>query len=84
MCCAEIQSYIHDANVSVVYKRKIHSFVIFIKNHKQLPQNLSVARLVGGAPEWRGDIVIIKRGVKEGLVNIQREDNALADFAVGE
>lgn len=81
---SEIQSYVHDATVTVVENGKHHRFIIFMKNHKELPSNLSVARLLGDEAEWRGDIVVVRRGVNDGLVNFRREDNNLADFAVRE
>ena len=79
---ASVQSYVHDAAVTVVENGKHHRFIVFTKNHKELPYNLAVDRLVGDEAEWRGDIVVVKRGKNGGLVNFRREHNDLADFAV--
>lgn len=85
---ASIQSHIHDAIVVVDDRRRQHEFVVFTKNHQQLPVNSAVKGLVhqrrGEEVDWKGDIVVMKRGVRsDKLVNlVSKKDRILANFVV--
>ncbi|KAF8874089.1 hypothetical protein BD779DRAFT_1451188, partial [Infundibulicybe gibba] len=77
----KIQPYIHDAIVSVVHRNATTHFHIFVKNHCQLRPNKIIQRW-SPARTWRGDILVMRKGVSHDLVNLHGGDGALADFAV--
>lgn len=70
-----LQPYIHDGIVTVKYRGKDYKFHFFVKNHVQLQPNITV----GG---WKGDIVVMRKGKKFGLVSMPSVLAPLADFAV--
>jgi hypothetical protein len=47
------QPHIHDTVVTVQRGRRLHRFLIFVKNHRLLPLNAAIALFVPGR-QWRG------------------------------
>lgn len=72
----DIQPNVHKANVSVVWRRKTYRFTVFVKNHKRLPLNQAIARLMQDGTAWRGDFVVMKRGLRRTWVNMRSEDKS--------
>jgi hypothetical protein len=78
-----IQSYIHDAVITIEYHGRSHKFVVFTKNHKWLPLNAAVERLLGDDDVyWKGDIAVMKLGRRDQFVNITSKDKPLSNYAV--
>lgn len=76
----KLQPFIHDAVVTVVYRKKTTRFHVFVKNHVRLRQNGIIQRWTGAG--WKGDIVVMRKGVIEDFVSLRGGDHRLADFAV--
>ena len=76
-----LQPYIHDGVVTVVYCKKKSRFHIFIKNHKRLRPNKIVQGWNNGA-SWKGDILVMRKGLVHEFVSLRGGDAALTDFAV--
>ena len=76
-----MQPYIHDAIVTIKYRRVTSIFHIFMKNHKFLRVNGIIARWAN-AITWRGDILVMRVGNREPFVSMRGADASLADFAV--
>lgn len=77
-----IQPYIHDAIVTIVHRRTLTRFHIFVKNHRLLPCNNTIKRW-NQARVWHGDIVIMRKGNIQEFVSLRgKKDAPLADFAV--
>jgi hypothetical protein len=76
-----IQPYIHDGVVTVVYRNKSSRFHIFVKNHRRLRLNLIVEQWNIGR-SWKGDILVMRKGLVHDFVSLRGGDAALADFAV--
>ena len=76
-----LQPYIHDGVVTVVYCKKKSRFHIFIKNHKRLRPNKIIQGWNNGA-SWKGDILVMCKGLVHKFVSLQGGDAALTDFAV--
>jgi hypothetical protein len=76
-----LQPYIHDAIVTIIYRKKETCFHIFVKNHKRLKANRIVEGWKNGG-SWRGDILIMRKGLVHEFVGFRGGDAALADFAV--
>jgi len=74
----KLQPYIHDAIVTVKHKKKSIRFHIFVKNHKKLPLNKSIRRWP--QVNWRGDIIVMRKGKNDEFVNIRSGEGVLADF----
>ena len=76
------QPHIHDTVVTVQRGRRLHRFLIFVKNHRLLPLNAGIALLVPGR-QWRGDILVMRVGTSvNGVVNLRNGDRRLVDYAV--
>lgn len=76
-----LQPYIHDGIVTVIYRKKETRFHIFVKNHKRLRSNRIVEGWKNGA-NWKGDILVMRKGLVHEFVGFRGGDAALADFAV--
>ena len=77
---SRLQPHIHDGIVSVINHGKTTKFHIFVKNHRQLSSNGIVQKWT--KMPWKGDIVVMRKGISHELVNICASDASLADFAV--
>ena len=76
------QPHIHDTVLTVQRGRRLHRFLIFVKNHRLLPLNAAIALLVPGR-QWRGDILVMRIGTSvNGVVNMRTGDRRLVDYAV--
>ncbi|KAF8219485.1 hypothetical protein L208DRAFT_1339743, partial [Tricholoma matsutake] len=76
-----LQPYIHDGIVTIIYQKKETCFHIFVKNHKQLRSNRIVKGWKNGA-SWKGDILVMRKGLVHEFVGFHGGDAALADFTV--
>jgi len=74
-----LQPHIHDGIVKVINQGKTTRFHIFVKNHRRLRSN---GILEGWNMPWKGDIVVMRKGISHELVNIRANDASLADFVV--
>ena len=74
-----LQPHIHDGIVTVIKGRRTTRFHIFVKNHRRLRSNGILERW--NMP-WKGDIVVMRKGISDEVVNIRANDASLADFAV--
>jgi len=72
------QPWIHDCTVKVSRRGRQHHFRVFYKNHKFLKDNTSLP--YGTA--WKGDILVIRKGVKSFGVNLRAKDTNLIDSLV--
>ncbi|KAF8230001.1 hypothetical protein L208DRAFT_1283944, partial [Tricholoma matsutake] len=71
-----LQPYIHNGIVTVIYQKKETCFHIFVKNHKQLRYN----RINGAS--WKGDILVMHKGLVHEFVGFWGGDAAQANFMV--
>lgn len=76
----EMQPHIHSGLVTVIRGARITRFFIFVKNHRRLPVNTSLPALTQAS--WKGDILVLKNGVVDDIVSLNKHDYAMADFAV--
>ncbi|KAH6910963.1 hypothetical protein BKA70DRAFT_1220043 [Coprinopsis sp. MPI-PUGE-AT-0042] len=74
----KIQPFIHDCLVTVSYCGRRHQFRVFYKNHKLLKRNRSLPH----NSTWRGDILVVRGGVKTFGVNLRAKDTKLIDYVV--
>jgi hypothetical protein len=81
MAGLRMQPFIHDCPVTVYEKNAIHTFHVFCKNHRLLPDNQVIEGVAPGL-SWRGDVVILRMGKKQAVVNMRSRDAGLADFVV--
>ncbi|KAF8055446.1 hypothetical protein FPV67DRAFT_1435785 [Lyophyllum atratum] len=78
----KLQPFIHDGVIAIQPRRgQLTRFHIFVKNHCHLPRNRIIARW-GIGQGWKGDIVIMRKGVVHEFVGLRSRDARLADFAV--
>ena len=81
---AHIQPHIHNCQIIVLEGQCRYEFTIFFKNHCRLAENPFLRR--SNRRNWggfvRGDIVILKTGVRKSFVNMRGRDSTVADFAV--
>ncbi|KAF8057801.1 hypothetical protein FPV67DRAFT_1455888 [Lyophyllum atratum] len=77
----KLQPHIHDAIVVVREGERETQFHVFVKNHRYLPVNDIIAGW-GVGMGWKGDIVVMRKGIMHDFVNMQTRDIPLADFAV--
>src|SRR3954453_18283374 len=85
---ASIQPYIHNCQVTILEGTSRYQFTIFFKNHCRLAPNLALPRNPNGVhntrqwgPYFRGDLVILKTGVRKPFVNMGGRETAIADYA---
>lgn len=78
----QLQPHIHDKVVTVVRRGVRSRFHIFFKNHRHLLFNETLRRKIHPEIRWRGDIVVMRKGMREEVVNFRSGDIPLADFAV--
>jgi hypothetical protein len=85
---ASIQPFIHSCQVTILEGSSRFEFAIFFKNHCRLAPNLSLARNLEcvrnprqEGPFFRGDLVILKMGVRKPFVNIRGHETRIADYA---
>lgn len=76
-----IQPYVHDGVFSVVHRGKTSRFHVFVKNHKALSKNRIVQRWTLGVL-WKGDILVMRKGVAHEVVNMRGKDANLIDYAI--
>ncbi|KAF8963372.1 hypothetical protein BDZ97DRAFT_1919811 [Flammula alnicola] len=74
-----LQPRIHDGVVTIIHRRKETRFHVFVKNHCRLRQNESIRRWKNS--HWKGDVVVMKKGLSDELVNLGPRDGHLADYA---
>jgi hypothetical protein len=74
----KIQPYIHDCLVTVLCYGRQHQFCIFYKNHKFLKRNRSLPH----NRMWRGDLLVVRGGMKTFGVNLRARDAKLIDHVV--
>jgi len=77
MSASQTQSYVHDLCIDVQDGSRVFSFVVFFKNHAYLPLNRSLPDL-----GLKGDVVVMRKGVRGALVNMRERDRFLSDFLV--
>jgi hypothetical protein len=79
------QPFIHDCLLTVNEGTQSHTFQLFFKNHRSMPLNTNISRMVGNRT-WRGDMIIMQAGKHAGktVVNMRGRDAGLADFAIVE
>jgi hypothetical protein len=85
---ASVQPYIHNCQVTILEGSSRYQFTIFFKNHCRLALNLTLPRNTDGVrntrqrgPFFRGDLVILKTGVRKPFVNMGGRESAIADYA---
>ncbi|KAF8809197.1 kinase-like protein [Phlegmacium glaucopus] len=76
----QLQPYIHNSIVEINHRQRTTRFHVFVKNHRRLPLNGMIERWTN--MPWKGDIVVMRKGISRELVNICAKDASLADFAV--
>jgi hypothetical protein len=85
---ASIQPFIHNCQVTILEGSARYQFTIFFKNHCRLSPNLSLPRNPlrvrnqrQEGPFFRGDLVILKTGVRKPFVNLGGRESTIADYA---
>lgn len=73
-----LQPYIHDCLVTVHRRGRKHQFRIFCKNHKLMKKNSSIP----GNEGWKGDILVMRGGLKSYGVNLRSKDSSLINYIV--
>ena len=74
-----IQPFIHEAHVTLRDKGSKHQFLVFCQNHLHLSVNTSIGR----ERNWRGDIVVMRLGIKDPrVINMRTGDGARVDYMV--
>ncbi|KAF8573979.1 hypothetical protein K439DRAFT_1373777, partial [Ramaria rubella] len=77
---AVVQPYIHDCLVYVVEGRHTYHFRIFFKRHCRLLVNQAVHPTNGMA--FRGDVLVMRVGQQNELVNMRGRDTIVADWVI--
>lgn len=72
------QPWIHDCTVKVSRRGRQHQFRVFYKNHKLLEDNTSLPC----GTVWKGDILVLRKGVELFGVNLRAKDANLIDYVV--
>ncbi|KAF8065411.1 hypothetical protein FPV67DRAFT_1696858 [Lyophyllum atratum] len=80
MSGGKLQPFIHDAVVVVNRRGRQTRFHLFVKNHRYLPPNQTVARW-GLGVQWTGDIVVMRKGVFEEFVGFKGGDAVEGGYA---
>lgn len=79
------QPYVHNCLLRVHHgrrtKRKTKEYYIFVRNHVALPVNQSIKKQ-GRQRRWRGDVLVMKKGVHEDFVNLPANEARLVDSIV--
>lgn len=76
----EVHPYTHDLEVEVEFRGTMHRFFVFVKRHKRLPINQSLAALSEAGV--RGDLLVVACGPKAGARGIRSGEARAADMAV--
>lgn len=76
---SQTQSYVHNCLVTVHEGIRVYKFMVFFKNHKHLPRNNCLVAL-SNSSNLRGDVLIMRIGVKSSYVNMRERDTILADW----
>lgn len=81
-----LQPYVHDGVITVIWrkglKEKRSRYHVFFRRHMKQDLNSSILNAVSPYSTWRGDIAVMRKGLKEEFVNMQEEDLVNVDFAV--
>lgn len=77
---------VHDGLVTVIHQGKRTQYRIFFRCDATLPDNepitqMGIAAGHNGSP-WTGDILVLKRGVREEVVGLSYKDAPNVAFAV--
>src|SRR5271156_1915744 len=67
------QSYVHNCVVTVHEGTHVYKFMIFFKNHQHPPRNNCLSTL-SRFSDLRGDVLVMRIGVKFSYVNMRERD----------
>jgi hypothetical protein len=76
---SQTQPYIHNCVVTVHEGTHVYKFMVFFKNHQHLPRNNCLSTL-SKFSNLRGDVLVMRIGVKFSYVNMRERDTVLADW----
>jgi hypothetical protein len=76
---AALQPYVHDCVVRVNEGPHTYNFRVFFKRHCRLRLNMSLSKQ-SVPTNFRGDIVVMKIGVRNEYVNMRGRDGILSDW----
>jgi hypothetical protein len=76
---SQTQPYIHNCVVTVHEGTHVYKFMVFFKNHQHLPRNNCLSTL-SKFSNLRGDVLVMRIGVKFCYVNMRERDTVLADW----